>query len=233
MGKKSPLQIVLFAALLLGVAAAQFSLDVSTYVHPDRIRGWLESAGALAPVVYMLMMASAVVVSPIPSLPLNVAAGAFFGPLAGTAYSLAGALLGALASFSIARYLGRGFIERFLSGHVNLCSRCSDRILTKIVFLSRLIPVVSFDVVSYGAGLTMMSLRKFALATLLGMVPLTALYNYAGSVLVFGGATTVSVGLAMVALFFVLPWWLERKKMLTFLSHPHVSMEEVGSGKEE
>jgi uncharacterized membrane protein YdjX (TVP38/TMEM64 family) len=181
----------------------------------------------------MLMMASAVVVSPIPSLPLNVAAGAFFGPLAGTAYSLAGALLGALASFSIARYLGRGFIERFLSGHVNLCSRCSDRILTKIVFLSRLIPVVSFDVVSYGAGLTMMSLRKFALATLLGMVPLTALYNYAGSVLVFGGVTTVSVGLAMVALFFVLPWWLERKKMLTFLSHPHVSMEEVGSGREE
>jgi uncharacterized membrane protein YdjX (TVP38/TMEM64 family) len=222
MGKKSPLKIVLFTTLLLGVAAAQFSLDVSTYVRPDRIGDWLDAAGVLAPVAYMLMMASAVVVSPIPSLPLNIAAGAL---LPGTAYSLAGALLGAVASFGIARYLGRGFIARFLSGHVNFCARCSDRLLTKIVFLSRLIPVVSFDVISYGAGLTMMSLRKFALATLLGMVPLTALYNYAGSVLVFGRATTVAVGLAMVALFFVLPWWLERKKMLKFLSHPHITVE--------
>ena len=225
MGKKSLLKIILLAAFILGIAAAQLSLDVSTYVHPDRIRGWLDSAGTLAPVAYMLMMASAVVVSPIPSLPLNIAAGAFFGPFAGTAYSLAGALLGALVSFSIARSLGRGFIERFLSGHVNFCAQCSDRILTKIVFLSRLIPVVSFDVVSYGAGLTMMSLRNFALATLLGMLPLTALYNYAGSVLTFDRVTTVAVGLALVALFFVAPWWLERKKMLRFLSHEHITVE--------
>jgi uncharacterized membrane protein YdjX (TVP38/TMEM64 family) len=232
MRKNAPLKIALLAGLVLVVFAAQFSLDTATYFHPDRIGDLLERTGVLAPVLYMLMMASAVVISPIPSLPLNVAAGAFFGPLPGTAYSLAGALLGAMASFSIARYLGREFIERFLSGHVNFCSQCSDRLLTKIVFFSRLIPVVSFDVVSYGAGLTMMSLRKFALATLLGMVPLTALYNYAGSALVFGKGMTVTVGLVMVVLFFVLPWWLEKKKMLKFLSHAHITVE-VDSRKPE
>ncbi len=167
----------------------------------------------------MALMALAVVISPIPSLPLDVAAGAFFGPFLGTVYSVAGALSGAVISFMISRLSGRQFIERFLGGHINFCTACSDKVLTKIVFLSRLLPVVSFDVISYGAGLTKMTLKKFSLATFLGMIPLTFIYNYFGSVIVFGKSVTVFLGIALVILFFLVPRWLERKGFMASMTH--------------
>jgi uncharacterized membrane protein YdjX (TVP38/TMEM64 family) len=149
---------ILFIVLILILILSQFVLDVASYFNPEKIQGMLARAGSLAPIVYVLTMALAVVVTPIPSLPLDVAAGAFFGPFLGTFYSSIGALGGAVISFAIARFLGREFIERFLGGHINFCMTCSDKLLTKIVFFSRLIPVVSFDIISYGAGLTKMSL---------------------------------------------------------------------------
>jgi uncharacterized membrane protein YdjX (TVP38/TMEM64 family) len=215
------MKVVLFAALAAGLFLSQFFWDISEYFQPGRIRVLLEGAGLYAPMAYMFLMALAVVVSPIPSLPLDMAAGAFFGPILGTLYSVVGALAGAVVSFLLARFLGRELIERFLGGHINFCTRCSDRILTKIVFLSRLIPVVSFDVVSYGAGLTNMSLGRFALSTFLGMIPLTFLYNYSGSVLVFGKGLAVGLGMVMVGLLFLVPRWIEKRGLMKgMLQHP-------------
>ncbi len=170
----------------------------------------------------MFIMALAVVISPLPSLPLDMAAGAFFGVFMGTLYSVAGALAGSAASFMISRFLGRHFIERFLVGHINFCTYCSDKILTKIVFLSRLLPVVSFDIVSYGAGLTKMSLMRFSMATFLGMIPLTFIYNYFGSVLVFRRGLTITLGLIMVVFFFVIPVWLGKKGFLSKVKHGNI-----------
>jgi uncharacterized membrane protein YdjX (TVP38/TMEM64 family) len=211
---KLKVKAALFLALVAGLFLSQFFWDATEYFQPVRIREFLEGAGIYAPVAYMLIMALAVVVSPIPSLPLDIAAGAFFGPVIGTLYSVLGALAGAVISFMLARFLGRELIERFLGGHINFCTRCSDRLLTKIVFLSRLIPVVSFDVVSYGAGLTKMSPGRFALATFLGMIPLTFLYNYSGSVLVFGKGLAVGLGMVMVVLFFLVPGWIEKRGLM-------------------
>lgn len=215
-GRVKYLKVAFFALLVVGFFVSQFFWDLTAYFHPDVIKGRLGAAGPWAPVFYMLTMAAAVVVSPVPSLPLNIAAGAFFGPFAGTVYSLFGALGGAAASFMIARFLGREVVERFLGGHVNFCPRCSDRLLTRIIFISRLIPVVSFDLVSYGAGLTAMSLWKFCLATFLGMIPLTAVYNYTGAALMFDRGLVLAAGLVMVVLFFALPHWLEKKNLLSF-----------------
>lgn len=212
-------KIIFLSVLFLIMFVFQIFWDVESSVTPDLIKSFLSSWGNYAPVIYMIIMAVAVVVSPIPSLPLDIAAGAFFGPLLGTVYSVIGALGGAVASFLLARYLGRQAIERYLKGHINFCSDCSDRLLTKIVFLSRLLPFVSFDVVSYGAGLTKMSLRNFAIATCLGMIPLTFIYNYFGSVLFFENRLTLILGFLLVILFFLIPKWIEKKKLLGKLDH--------------
>ena len=209
-----PVKVGLLILLALVLFASQLFWNIESFFQPQFIESWLSRTGVFAPVVYMITMALAVVISPIPSLPLDIAAGVFFGPYLGTLYSVIGAAGGAMASFAIARMLGREFIERFLGGHVNFCAKCSDRVLTKIVFLSRLIPVVSFDVVSYGAGLTRMSAARFALATVLGMIPLTFVYNYFGSVLVVGKKLTIVLGIVMVILFFLIPTWIERKGLL-------------------
>jgi uncharacterized membrane protein YdjX (TVP38/TMEM64 family) len=213
------LKSLLFTALVAAIVICLFVWDLSSFFRPENIKLRLESAGVFAPVYYMLLMAMAVVISPIPSLPLDIAAGAFFGTLMGTVYSVIGALTGSVISFMIARFLGRDIMERCLGGHVNFCTTCSDKLLTKIVFMSRLLPVVSFDIISYGAGLTKMSIKKFILATFLGMIPLTFLYNYSGSVLVFGKGLTFVLGIVMVALFFLLPKWMEGKGLMKNMNH--------------
>jgi uncharacterized membrane protein YdjX (TVP38/TMEM64 family) len=165
-------KVALLGLLVAVFVYLQVRWDLASFFSQERITSWLVMTGPFAPLVYMLIMAVAVVVSPIPSLPLDILAGAFFGPWLGTLYSALGALAGAIISFLIGRYLGREIVERFLGGHILFCVQCSDKLFTKVIFLSRLVPVISFDIVSYGAGLTKISVKRFALATFLGMLPL-------------------------------------------------------------
>jgi uncharacterized membrane protein YdjX (TVP38/TMEM64 family) len=51
---------------------------------------------------------------------------------------------------------------------------------TLAVFVLRLIPLVSFDAVSYAVGLSGLSFWKFLLATALGMIPGTFVFVYLG-----------------------------------------------------
>lgn len=150
-------------------------------------------------------MAAAVVISPIPSLPLDIAAGATFGPMLGTAYAVIGAEIGAIASFLIGRALGRDVLTRLLRTNVAFCERCSDRHLAIFVFLARLVPLFSFDIISYGAGLTNMSLRTFAAVTFAGMIPPTLALTYAGSQVVSGAWLLILSGLAMVGMMLLIP----------------------------
>jgi len=175
------LKLAAVIALVVLIVILEQRYRISSVFDPERLQPWIDAAGPLGPLVFMLIMALAIVVSPIPSLPLDILAGQLFGPLLGTLYAAAGALLGAMASFLIARALGRELIARFLGGHINFCRRCSNRLLTKLVFVSRLVPFVSFDVVSYGAGLTAMSPGRFGIATFLGMLPLTFSSRRGGS----------------------------------------------------
>src|SRR3990167_7788171 len=81
-------------------------LDFGTLLHPDRVAVWLREAGPFGPILFIGLMATAVVISPIPSLPLDLAAGATFGVFFGTTYAVIGAEIGAIGSFLIGRSLG-------------------------------------------------------------------------------------------------------------------------------
>ena len=123
----------------------------------------------------------------------------------GTAYAVIGAEIGAIASFLIGRALGRDVLTRLLRTNVAFCERCSDRHLAIFVLLARLVPLFSFDIISYGAGLTNMSVRVFALVTFFGMIPPTLALTYAGSQVVSGTWLLILSGLAMVGMMLLIP----------------------------
>lgn len=206
---KLVLKLLAIAGLVLLALLLERHFHLSSLFEQSRIEQRLEAAGPFAPAVFVLGMAAAVVL-PVPTFPLDVLAGRLFGPIFGTLYAVVGATLGSMLSFLVARWLGRDFIARFLKGHINFCRRCSDKLLTKVVFLARLIPAVSFDVVSYGAGLTKMSLSRFAMASFLGMLPLTFVYVSFGPLLSIRGPILWVGGAVVVALLFLLPRWIER-----------------------
>ena len=192
-------------AILVGVYAAASWFDLGDQLRPDQITNQLQAAGPFGPILFMLLMATAVVISPIPSLPLDLAAGATFGVTLGTVYAVLGAEVGAVLSFLIGPSLGREALTRLLRIDISFCERCSDRHLALFVLLSRLLPIFSFDLVSYGAGLTNMSLRAFAVATLLGVIGPTFLLTYAGEQVVSGEWRLIVLGLIMVAVLLLVP----------------------------
>jgi len=196
--------------LLIGVMGIlAWKSDLQNWTDPILIAGLLEEWGSLAPLVFMLVMAGAVVISPIPSVPLDAAAGAFFGPFLGTGYSVLGAEAGALISFFITRTLGKKAVTRWLKSDIGFCEKCSERNLFIVILCARLLPVFSFDLVSYGAGLTRISPRGFAIATFLGMIPPTLAFNYFGSAIFSGSGYTLFLGGLMVVLALLAPRWLK------------------------
>jgi uncharacterized membrane protein YdjX (TVP38/TMEM64 family) len=203
---KTALGVAFFSILAL----AWYRWDLSAFFTPAHVEAVLEEIGPLAPLIYMAVMAATAILIPIPGPPLFVIAGALFGPVMGTLYAVAGSVAGALVAFFIGRFLGRDFIESLVGKHVVICCECSEGLLTKIIFFSRLLPLISFDVVSYGAGLTRMSLRNFALATLLGSIPMTFIYHSFGSVLKVSITTALILGLVIVAILFALPYLADR-----------------------
>jgi uncharacterized membrane protein YdjX (TVP38/TMEM64 family) len=122
-----------------------------------------------------------VVVSPIPSGPILIATGAAYGPWLGSAIGLLGIQAGSLAAFLIARQLGAGAVRRLAGERALQTLEGSEMALAGIVLASRIVPFVSFDMVSWAAGLTPLRIWLFAGANLLGILPMTILLVLAGA----------------------------------------------------
>ena len=201
-------KLAMVGVLIYGIYNLMTKWDLGETLNPERVVDYVHAWGPAGPLVFMAMMAAAVVVSPIPSLPLDLAAGAAFGPLLGGMYAVVGAEVGAVISFLIGRFLGKELIAKLLHIESVFCEKCTDRHLFGLVLLSRLIPVFSFDLISYGAGLTNMSLRAFALATLVGMVPSTYALTYFGSRVVNVSWPLILSGVVLILVFLFLPKWI-------------------------
>jgi uncharacterized membrane protein YdjX (TVP38/TMEM64 family) len=137
-------------------------------------RAWVDGAGGAVWTAMVLGLA-VVLLAPVPRSALSVLLGmvAGFGP--GLAVALAGGLLGGLAAFGLSRALGRPAITRLAGPRLGRVDRLmADRGFWALL-VGRLLPVVPFVVLSYGAGLTAVRLTPYALATAIGLVPSTVL----------------------------------------------------------
>jgi uncharacterized membrane protein YdjX (TVP38/TMEM64 family) len=141
-----------------------------------QIRSWGPWA-ALGSIV--LMVAHSFI--PFPAEIITIANGMVFGPLWGSVITWVGAMLGALSTFGLVRLLGRPFVHRMLSE--NQLDRLSAWSATRgglALLIGRLIPVIAFNLLNYGAALTEISWWTFTWATGLGILPLTILLNVFG-----------------------------------------------------
>jgi len=189
-------------AVVVAVAGLAFAFGV-TPVDVDRatVERWIAEAGAWGPLAIIALMTVAVVASPIPSAPIALASGAAYGHYAGTLYVAVGSEIGALIAFLIARGAGRGAIERWLGDKADYGLLGSQNALTLTVFVSRLLPFVSFDAMSYAAGLSRLHFWRFALATMAGILPASFVLAHFGSAAMegtFGSAELIALGLGLM-----------------------------------
>ena len=180
------LLLVMLVGLMLGGVyhrqVWEYFLELTAaFQSIETARAYIAGYGALAPVVSAILMIFQSVIAPLPAFLITFANGLLFGVWWGAALSWSSAMLGAALCFFIARLLGRPVIVRVLSeSTVNMSDRFFQRYGKHAVLIARLVPVISFDAISYGAGLTGMRFLWFAIATGIGQLPATLLYSYLG-----------------------------------------------------
>lgn len=170
--------VVLFVAGIGLWLARQFQIQPILQKLLDRVA----SLGVWAPVLFVALYVLATVLL-VPGSVLTLGAGAVFGLGWGFVWVTLGANLGAQAAFLIGRFVARNWVSRKIAGHSGFAG--IDRTVGdegwKIVGLTRLSPVFPFTFLNYAFGLTGVSLRHYAAATFIGMIPGTILYVYLGA----------------------------------------------------
>jgi len=142
---------------------------------------WVESLGYVGGIAFIGIYIIATVAF-LPGSILTLGAGVVFGVFVGSIYVFIGATLGAIAAFLVGRYLARSWIDKKIEGNQKFAA--IDKAVAhegfKIVLLTRLSPVFPFNLLNYAFGVTGVSLKDYALASI-GMFPGTVMYVYIGS----------------------------------------------------
>ncbi|WP_349171166.1 TVP38/TMEM64 family protein [Finegoldia magna] len=161
----------------------------------DVVVAYLRSYGKQAAVVSFILMVLQSIAAPIPAFLITLSNAAIFGWVKGAMLSWSSAMAGAALCFFLARALGRDAVERLTSkGAMESVDVFFERYGKYAILICRLLPFVSFDFVSYGAGLTNMGFWPFFIATGIGQLPATIVYSYVGGTLT-GGAQKLFLGL--------------------------------------
>ena len=142
----------------------------------ESIKTFVSSYGVYAMLVSFALMIMQCIVAPLPAFVITLANAGLFGWWQGALLSWVSSLAGASTCFYMARILvSKGGLEQV------------DKFFAKYgknaVLICRLFPIISFDYVSYAAGLTPMKYLEFALATGIGQIPAIFIYSYFGKIL--------------------------------------------------
>lgn len=159
------------------------------------VKDFVASYGANAALISFLLMIFQSVAAPLPAFLLTFANANLFGWWQGAILSWSSAMAGAAVCFLIARILGRDVVEKLTSkAGLEQIDVFFEKYGRNTILVCRLLPFVSFDLVSYAAGLTSMSFGAFFVATGIGQLPATIVYSYVGGMLT-GGAKLFVTGL--------------------------------------
>jgi uncharacterized membrane protein YdjX (TVP38/TMEM64 family) len=207
-----PIFIKILAGIIVAAVIMTFNLWASKVGLPSELpdgaslRQWFDELGAWGPVAVIGSMVVAILVSPIPSAPIALSAGAIYGHFWGALYVLIGSEIGAIAAFTIARFLGHDVLHKWFGDQLNRGLAGSQNFLMGTVFASRLMPFISFDIVSYAAGLTSLSFWRFAIATMAGIIPASFLLAHFGGELVADESNRILLAVALLGALTALPF---------------------------
>lgn len=192
------LALVVALLLLWGWPRIQPAFSGSVVAAADL----LGQTGAWGPLLVIGLQILQAIISPLPSWPVTVAAGALYGPVPATLYSLIGGTVGAAVNWALARRWGRPWVaKRLPAAWLARVDHLGPVHFLLLSLLGRLIPVASFDLVAYLAGLSSLGLMPFLAVAAVGQAP--ALFTYAWLGADLAKAQSASLVTSLVLLLFV------------------------------
>lgn len=218
MRKKS--LVVKIGVLLLIIGIYLFVGPVNRFINQmifylsmlnlESLKQYILSFGIWAPIISFILMILQSVAAPLPAFLITFANAALFGWVKGALLSWTSAMAGAALCFYIARFLGRDTVEKLTSKFaIDSVDEFFNKYGKHTILIARLLPFISFDLVSYAAGLTSMSFVSFFIATGIGQIPATIIYSYVGDMLT-GGAKLMMMGILTLSAISVLLYVLKK-----------------------
>lgn len=160
-------------AVIIAIAVASFF--VVRNISLEEIKTWVLGHGAWAAVIYIATF----VVLPIFFFPVPVivlAGGTIFGLFKGTLYTMIGVLINTPIMYFIGRFLLKDFVHNFVDNHMSEKLRKSlkstnQKVLALVLFIIRLSPIFSYNLVNYISGVTEIKFLPYILTTIAGVLP--------------------------------------------------------------
>jgi len=147
--------------------------------HSAEIIDWIDELGWLAPILFLVFYILATIMF-LPTMVLTLAGGAIFGPIIGTMLNLIGATCGAAFSFLITRHLIYDWFSKKRGEKLNKLIAGVDEKGWMFVAFLRLFPIVPFNIVNYGLGVTGIKFRLYLIITFIFLIPAEIIYTYCG-----------------------------------------------------
>lgn len=218
--KKKKSLILKIGVLLLIIGIYLFVGPVNRFINQmifylsmlnlESLKQYILSFGIWAPIISFILMILQSVAAPLPAFLITFANAALFGWVKGALLSWTSAMAGAALCFYIARFLGRDTVEKLTSKFaIDSVDKFFNKYGKHTILIARLLPFMSFDLVSYAAGLTSMSFVSFFIATGIGQLPATIIYSYVGDMLT-GGAKLMMMGILTLSAISVLIYVLKK-----------------------
>jgi uncharacterized membrane protein YdjX (TVP38/TMEM64 family) len=191
------------------------------FLCKERITAFLDSLGPLSFVGFVLLQAAQVVVAPIPGEVTGFIGGYIYGPLLGILLSTIGLVTGSFIAFSLSRYFGRPFAERFIDPSI---MQRYDYVLHHkglfLIFLLFLIPGFPKDYLCFILGLGRLSIAEFLVVSTIGRLFGTILLTLGGQYIRHDQYKSfyILLGAAIIVIFLVL---LYRERLEAWFRHLH------------
>jgi uncharacterized membrane protein YdjX (TVP38/TMEM64 family) len=193
-------KILFFALLGLGLYHLQRGYRTLT---PAQIGRWIDSLGYYAPLFFIVIG----LVRPFVFFPITfyyIGAGLAFGVIGGLLYGIYGVLSGALVLYLALRLTGTRYLPKRLVPRVEKAQKRLERNPFRSTLIIRLVPGVSFDIVSLASGVAKIPLLPYV-GTLISTAPRIAAYTFLGSELFFADETAFWAAIGIVACLILLP----------------------------
>lgn len=199
----------LILVVLTVLAAGGAYLNTQHAFSAETLINLLEQHPVLAPVIFLGIYALAPSLF-LPSIPITLAAGFFWGPVWGVVFSITGATIGACLPFFLSRYLLQDFIKNKVSPQ--RWQWLQDKVSQhgwKAVAFTRLIPVFPFNLLNYLFGLTPIAFIQYLWSTFVFMLPACIAFVAFGSslaeLILRGNVRGVIIGVVVAVVAFLIP----------------------------
>lgn len=193
-------------AVIIAIAVASFF--VIRNISLEEIKAWVLGHGAWAAVIYVATF----VILPIFFFPVPVivlAGGTIFGLFKGSLYTMIGVLINTPIMYFIGRFLLKDFVRRFVNNHMSAKLRSAlestnQKVLSLVLFIIRLSPIFSYNLVNYISGVTEINFLPYILTTIAGVLPGVIVFINIGENVLKVGSKEFFISLSFLLLLVVI-----------------------------